>query len=303
MAQAAALTWPVTASDQADAAFFTSPPLGVSPDYVQDWIRRRICGCGDILQTLEERRDGICELCKSTGTRTPRPPFTVTFKGAEIPVEPFWIDFWDEEVLAELRRIEGQIGDDFTPPAPRVLRFLEMPEVRCVILGQDPYPQPGVATGRAFEVAGVTSWEDRAVNLSLKNIVKLLHMTYHGLSEPKPIEVVRKDHSFPLPPPNELFERWARQGVLLLNTALTCRVGHPGSHRAIWDAFIRKLIRYIALSAPQAAWILWGSAAQQYRDLLGESARVYTGSHPSARSRSFFNCSCFAATADLIRWV
>jgi len=223
------------------------------------------------------------------------------FKGLDVPVRPMWEGFLTPSVPAELARIESQIGDDFTPPAHRVLRCLDMAAVRCVILGQDPYPQPGVATGRAFEVAGAESWADRAVNSSLKNILKALYRTYRQLDRPPAIAEVRTDRGFAILPPGALFDHWERQGVLLLNTALTCHTGDPGSHAGVWPAFTNALIAHIRMTCPDAAWLLWGGHARAYRPQV-DGARVYEASHPSSRDNSFVMTDGFRATADLVEW-
>ncbi len=225
------------------------------------------------------------------------------FKGAPVVVSPFWEGFLTVERQAELDRIAAAIGDRFTPDAPRALRFLAMDRVRCVILGQDPYPQKGVATGRAFEVAGVTSWQDPAVNSSLKNIVKLLHRSYKRLEVPQPIAAIRQDPDFPILPPHQLFDDWERQGVLMLNTALTCEIGRPGSHSHLWRGFTAAAIRYIDRQVPDCVWFLWGSHAAQYHPLLGDRARVFTTGHPSARNQSFVGADCFLQTWDEFAWL
>lgn len=223
------------------------------------------------------------------------------FRGATVPVSSFWEPFLTASVTGLLGQIEGRIGDHFTPPAGRVLRFLAMEKVRCVILGQDPYPQPGVATGRAFEVSGLDTWHSKGMNGSLRNMLKLLHRTYKGLPEAASIEAVRGDSGFPILPPPQLFDHWERQGVLLLNTALTCEVGKPRSHTELWRPFTDAVVGYIRRQAPEAVWLLWGGDAQAYLPMV-EGSRVCTASHPSARDASFLRSDCFAATADLVDW-
>lgn len=67
------MPWPVTGCDKHDEEFFKNPPVGVSPKYVAAYYTREICGCGDHLLTPEEKKDGICEMCKGLENRTPRP--------------------------------------------------------------------------------------------------------------------------------------------------------------------------------------------------------------------------------------
>lgn len=207
-------------------------------------------------------------------------------------------DPFTQELLAS---IGAAIGTNFTPPAERVLRFLQVPRVTCVILGQDPYPQPGIATGRAFEVGGARSWADKQVNSALKNMLKALHRTRKGLESPAGIAEIRADRSFAILPPHELFDHWEQQGVLLLNTALTCEVGQAGSHAQLWAPFAEKVIGYIRRTWPEAVWLLWGGHARRFRP-LAEGAPILEDNHPTSRDGSFPRTECFRQTAHLIDW-
>ncbi|MFW6310335.1 MAG: hypothetical protein ACOC1D_04465, partial [Prolixibacteraceae bacterium] len=91
----------------------------------------------------------------------------------KIEVHQTWEKFLSREIKELICQTEKEITkQNFTPPADKVLRFLEVPldQIKVIILGQDPYPQPGVATGRAFEVGTLKSWNEPFKNISLKNI-------------------------------------------------------------------------------------------------------------------------------------
>ena len=166
--------------------------------------------------------------------------------------------------MQHLARAESIVKDDaFTPPAGLVLRFLTLPldEMKVLILGQDPYPSEGVATGRAFEVGGLRSWNTPFRNVSLKNIVRAIYSSYKGSVVPFRDAVY--DPAFPLLPPDNLFCSWESQGVLLLNTAFTCMNGKPGSHSSYWQPFTGKLLEYIAGRNEELVWLLWGNHAQK----------------------------------------
>lgn len=86
-----------------------------------------------------------------------------------------WFEFIDNNYKS-LQSIEKKIGtnpENFTPQKNNVLRFLKLDpvKIKVVILGQDPYPQPSIATGRAFEVKNLKSWSQKFRNASLKNIL------------------------------------------------------------------------------------------------------------------------------------
>ena len=92
-------------------------------------------------------------------------------------IDKSWQPFLSNELVSELNRIEKVITrENYTPVKENVLRFLEIPlsEVKIIILGQDPYPQEGTATGRAFEVNNLNSWTSKFRNSSLKNILRSL---------------------------------------------------------------------------------------------------------------------------------
>ncbi|MBF0408352.1 MAG: uracil-DNA glycosylase [Candidatus Riflebacteria bacterium] len=149
------------------------------------------------------------------------------------------------------------------------MRFLnfDLNETKVVILGQDLYPQPGIATGRAFEVGGLNDWVSLKKNTSLQNILKLLHKNSLKNTDVSPIKDVRKaikDSSFSILPPNSLFKNWEKQGVLLLNTALTCEIDKPKSHSNYWACFMQKVINFVKRISPDAMWFLWGKNAQVF---------------------------------------
>ena len=145
----------------------------------------------------------------------------------------------------------------------------KLADVRVVVLGRDPYHQPGVATGLAF------SFPERfPVGVrrppSLGAIYNAIRANYH--TPPK--------RSGDLRP-------WARGGILLLNTVLTVRAGDAGSHRDLgWECFTTRAIQLVAERAQPAVFMLWGKHARRKRPLI-ENASVSTScilesSHPSS---------------------
>lgn len=224
-----------------------------------------------------------------------------------------WNDFLTIEILDRLDKIESQIGDNFNPERKFVLRFLNsnVYEIQVVILGQDPYPSP-IATGRAFEVKDLASWMQPFKQVSLKNIVRLLYKTYQGIENYSDIpsfdeikEKIRQGE-FHILPPNQLFESWDKQGVLLLNTYLTCEKWISNSHREIWGDFAVEIIQYIVKKNPNANWFLWGKEANQYSYLLPQN-KIYKSRHPMMCNEAYFNdflkSDCFKKTKDRINWL
>jgi uracil-DNA glycosylase len=188
-----------------------------------------------------------------------------------ITINPDWKGFLTDESLKIISGIEEEIGrGGFTPDSTTVLRFFSLPvsSVKVIILGQDPYPQPGVATGRAFEVGSLRSWNEPFQNISLKNILRAIYKAYTGEIIKFNDLKTKFDNEFPVLPPNRLFVHWESQGVLLLNTSFTCEPGKPGSHRGLWEIFSDRLFSWINKSFPDITWFIWGADAAGITDNL-----------------------------------
>lgn len=207
----------------------------------------------------------------------------------------------------DLNEILRQVSGDCTPGTETIFRAAQpVDQIRVVILGQDPYPAPGAATGLAFEVNGLTSWKTPFRQVSLKNIVRLLYASYTGEDPYKtPFSAVMQAvdrGDFSILPPDRIFSYWAENGVVLLNTALTCKPGYPGSHAELWRPLMDDLIRYIEDNA-HPVWFLWGKEAQKY-DFVQNS---YRSRHPMLCSRNweddFLKNPCFKDTSKWMDWL
>jgi uracil-DNA glycosylase len=179
-------------------------------------------------------------------------------------------------------------GARIYPPEPlRALALTPLDAVRVVILGQDPYHGPGQAHGLAFSVPdGVRPPP------SLRNIFLEL----------------RADLGCVAPDSGNL-ERWARQGVLLLNAVLTVEDNRPGSHaRKGWEQLTDALVTALAQDAAPKAFLLWGAQAQAKRPLIDAAHRehgVYVANHPSPLSARrppipFLGCRHFSRANDFL---
>ena len=182
---------------------------------------------------------------------------------------------------------EGAAQKRIYPPSDQIFRALDLVEpedVRVVILGQDPYHGEGQAHGLSFSVQpGVR------VPPSLKNIYKELHSDLGC----KPVM-----HGF--------LEAWAKQGVLLLNNALTVEHGQPASHRKKgWEPFTDAIIA-AASKGPPTAFLLWGKHAQEKAASVDETKHlVIKTSHPSpmgnSANKGFFGSKPFSRTNAFLR--
>ena len=143
-------------------------------------------------------------------------------------------------------------------------------QVRAVILGQDPYYRSGQASGLAFSVrAGV----DRP-----RSLVNIVHELETDLGHPVPAEAT--------------LEAWARNGVLLLNTALTVCEGQPNSHRRQWKTFTAAIVAMLAERPTPVAFLLWGEQAKAAGQKIDRSRHVVVKSaHPSPLSAKGFTGS------------
>lgn len=175
-------------------------------------------------------------------------------------------------------------GATVFPPQPlRALELTAPDAVRVVILGQDPYHGRGQAEGLAFSVApGV------ALPPSLRNIFKELQRDL-GVAPPT------------FPQPGGSLVKWARNGVLLLNTCLTVEEGQPASHAGKgWEVLTDQIIRHVAQSARPVVFMLWGAHAQSKRVHIDATRHlVLTANHPSPLSamrppQPFIGCGHFS---------
>jgi uracil-DNA glycosylase len=152
-------------------------------------------------------------------------------------------------------------------------------DVKVVILGQDPYHGKNQAHGLAFSVS-----EGVRTPPSLQNIFKELQDDIPGTP----------------PAPNGNLDRWAQQGVLLLNATLTVRAATPGSHQKKgWEEFTDAVIKKVSEGRPHVVFILWGAYAQKKEELIDISKHlVIKAAHPSPYSadRGFFGSKPFSKT-------
>lgn len=173
------------------------------------------------------------------------------------------------------------------PPQPfRALELTALADVEVVILGQDPYHGPGQAHGLAFSVPDGVKPPP-----SLRNIFKEL------ARDPGVKAVAHSGGSL---------ERWARQGVLLLNTSLTVEDGQAASHaKQGWETLTDQLISAVSLKKA-VVFMLWGAHAQAKQALIAPRHRVLTANHPSPLSalrppKPFMGCGHFSAANDFLQ--
>lgn len=193
--------------------------------------------------------------------------------------EPYWSEL--QEFVADERR-RGPVY----PPHEEVFAALHLTsyrDVKAVILGQDPYHGAGQAHGFCFSVRrGVT------IPPSLRNVYRELH-----------------DDLGVATPAHGNLERWARQGVLLLNTTLTVRRGEAASHQGKgWERFTDRVIASMNDKTEPVVFLLWGAPARKKKTLVDTSRHIVIESaHPSPLSahNGFFGSRPFSRANDALR--
>ncbi|MGV6806615.1 MAG: uracil-DNA glycosylase [bacterium] len=207
-------------------------------------------------------------------------------------LEPGWLsvlgDQFDEPYMQHLRQFlvqEKANGKQIYPPGSRwFAAFNETPfdKVKVVILGQDPYHGPNQAHGLCFSVP-----EGIPIPPSLVNIYKEL----------------AADVGFQIPR-HGCLEKWAAQGVLLLNATLTVEQGQAGAHQGKgWEQFTDQAIRALNDRREGLVFLLWGSYAQKKGAFIdGEKHCVLKSPHPSPLSahRGFFGCGHFSKANEYL---
>ena len=181
-----------------------------------------------------------------------------------------YFDTSDWKVLEHNIQNELNTNPEIIRPEPqnffRALALTPVDSVKVVILGQDPYHSPGLAQGLAFSIPSKISPNSREFPSSLRNISKALSIEGFGTL------------------PNGNLHHWAEQGVLLLNTALSVKLGEAGSHTNLgWKSLIDRLISALSTQKSQLVWLLWGGHAQSKLPLIAQDNEqlVLQSSHPS----------------------
>lgn len=205
----------------------------------------------------------------------------------DVKIEPSWKKVLETEFgkdyfakLTEFVRSEYKNSTVY-PPASFIFRAFELTpfdEVKVVILGQDPYHGTGQANGLAFAVNPGTTLPPSLVNI------------YKELEKDLGKHVQREGN----------LERWAKQGVLLLNATLTVRAHSAGSHQNKgWEQFTDAVIKVLSERKENLVFILWGNYAQKKGKVIDENKHlVIKSAHPSPLSayNGFFGSSPFSQT-------
>jgi uracil-DNA glycosylase len=211
----------------------------------------------------------------------------------DVAIEPSWKEALKTEFekpyfekIASFLKQEKHAGKTIFPPGKLIFNAFEctpFSKVKVVIIGQDPYHNPGQAHGLSFSVPDKIQPPPSLINI------------FKELQEDLGIAL---NHTGNL-------EKWARQGVLLLNASLTVESNKPMSHSQIgWHFFTDEVIRNISKHKEHVVFMLWGRFAQNKETLIDTSKHlVLKAAHPSPLSayNGFFGCRHFSKTNNWLR--
>lgn len=209
----------------------------------------------------------------------------------QVKIEPTWASRLQSEFdapyfqqLTQFVKQEYASGPCY-PPGPEIFNAFNLcpfPQVKVVIIGQDPYHEPGQAEGLCFSVKDGVQKPPSLVNI---------------------FKEIEDDLGRPAPTTGSL-RRWAEQGVFLLNATLTVRAHQAGSHQGHgWETFTDAVIRRLSEEREHLVFILWGSFAQRKGQVIDRSRHlVLASAHPSPLSayRGFFGNHHFSRANDYL---
>jgi len=169
-----------------------------------------------------------------------------------------------DDIITKLWELSND-NKKFTPPLKQVfIAFEECPydNLQVVIIGQDPYPQLGVADGISFSCSNTNKLQP-----SLRFILEEVNRTIYDN------EVIIEDLDLKI---------WSNQGVLMLNTALTTEVGNIGSHYEIWRPFTTYLLDWLNINKSELVYVYMGKKAEEWSSMTDDTNIKYFVKHPAS---------------------
>ena len=191
-------------------------------------------------------------------------------------LEEYFGDWLKVIDVPELQKVTAQVTRLYhiKPIVPeyenifKAFRLCSLHDLKVVFLGQDPYPQKGVATGVLF--GNKEGTEQLSPSLE---VIKEAAVNY---------EVYHNPYTFDI-----TLESWAKQGILMINSALTCEMNRIGSHVMLWRPFISKLLKNLSLYEPGTIYVLFGSQAQTFEPYINKQFNhIIKVQHPAYFART-----------------
>lgn len=204
-----------------------------------------------------------------------------------------WMRVIDKKSLEEAL---NKLGPEYQrksicPVQNKVFRTFELcpyDELKVVMLGQDPYPQKGVATGILFGNDKEVTEENLSPSLK---IVKEACINY---------EIPHNSIIF-----DQTLESWAKQGILMINSALTVEMNKVGSHVMLWRPFISKLLKNLSDNNTAIVYVLFGRQAQTFKPYIGKFNHIIEVEHPAyfARTNTKMPSELFRNINNLVKGI
>ena len=201
--------------------------------------------CTDLLESASYKTHTLVEILYDSSCQP---------KGWEVFFNREDIKMMIQEISTRLQDDSQVKGLGLNPKIGWIFRAFHMvppDKVKAIIMGQDPAPQPGLATGLSFSL-------DSSVHpKEVQSVLRVILET--------------RNEGYCVDPSFGGLESWAKQGVLLLNTALTLVQNQISSHIPIWREFSREIMKYINENTNPSVWILWGSKAKGLKNKIDQS--------------------------------
>lgn len=169
-----------------------------------------------------------------------------------------------DQIITKLWEL-SQDGKRFTPPLKQVFRaFEECPyeKLKLIIIGQDPYPQLGVADGISFSCSNTGKLQP-SLKYIFGEIERTVYQEYPSYQNPD-------------------LSRWSKQGILMLNTALTVEVNNIGSHYNIWKPFTAYLLDWLNNYNPGLVYLYMGKKAEEWSEYTNNNNYKFVVKHPAS---------------------
>ena len=181
-----------------------------------------------------------------------------------------WMKVIDKQELIKVINKLNQMAN-YTPSMKNIFRAFELckyNDLKVLFLGYDPYPQRGVATGILFGNKKEVSEENLSPSLK---IIKEAAIDF---------EIPHNSIIF-----DQTLESWAKQGILMINSALTVEIGKTGSHTMLWRGFISKLIKKLSEYNTGIIYVLFGEQAKTFKPYIGKNNIILEDKHPAYYAR------------------
>jgi uracil-DNA glycosylase len=180
-----------------------------------------------------------------------------------------WYKYIDRAELSKVIKTLKNLNKPFYPYLNNVFKAFELcpyNKLKCIWLAQDPYPN-GAATGLAFANSIFSEELSPSLNILKEAIINFEIPHNHTIFAPD-------------------LEEITKQGILLLNSALTVEANKIGSHTMLWRPFIKRFIEEFVLYNPGTIWVLFGSQAQSFKPYIGNTQYIIEVGHPSYYART-----------------